>query len=273
MTLDCNGKFLDLKNPKVMGILNLTPDSFYDGGKYQSIRLALKRCEEMLNQGADIIDIGAASSRPGSKIISEKEELNRLIPILKFLIKEFDSVIFSVDTFRSRVASASLDEGVGIINDITAGRFDLKMHSVVGKHKAVYVAMHMQGLPQNMQENPIYKNITKELLNFFLDKINSCHVNKIKQVIIDPGFGFGKNLEQNFTLLKNLEIFQKLNVPVLVGLSRKSMIYKSLEIEAAEALNGTSVLNTVALLKKANIIRVHDIKEAKESIELCKKLV
>ncbi len=273
MTLNCNGKFLDLKNPKVMGILNLTPDSFYDGGKYQSVRLALKRCEEMLNQGADIIDIGAASSRPGSKIINEKEELKRLIPILKVLIKEFDSVIFSVDTFRSRVANASLDEGVGIINDITAGRFDLKMHSIVGKYKAVYVVMHMQGLPQNMQENPIYKNITNELLNFFLDKINSCHVNNIKQVIIDPGFGFGKNLEQNFTLLKNLEVFQKLNVPVLVGLSRKSMIYKSLEIEPAEALNGTSVLNTVALLKKANIIRVHDIKEAKESIELCKKLV
>tara|TARA_B100000925_G_scaffold118231_1_gene87750 strand:- start:1967 stop:2788 length:822 start_codon:yes stop_codon:yes gene_type:complete len=272
MTLNCNGKFLDLKNPKVMGILNLTPDSFYDGGRYQSIKLAVKRCEEMLNQGADIIDIGAASSRPGSRIISEKEELNRLIPILKILIKEFDSVIFSIDTFRSNVAMASLDEGVGIINDISAGKFDSKMHSMVGNYKAVYVIMHMQGLPQNMQENPSYKNITYELTNFFLDKIKSCHSNRIKDVIIDPGFGFGKNIEQNFTILKNLEVFQKLNAPVLVGLSRKSMIYKSLKIEVGEALNGTSILNTIALLKKANIIRVHDVKEAKESIELCKKL-
>ena len=255
-----------------MGILNLAPDSFYDGGKYQSIKLATKRCSEMLNQGADIIDIGAASSRPGAKIISEKEELNRLIPILKVLVKKFDSAIFSVDTFRSRIAKASLDEGVAVINDITAGEFDTNMLPVIGKYNAVYIAMHMQGLPYNMQENPSYKNITSEILTFFLDKIKSCHSNKISDIIIDPGFGFGKKIKQNFTILKYLEIFQELNVPLLVGFSRKSMIYKTLNIESADALNGTSVLNTVALLKKANILRVHDVKEAKESIELCRKL-
>ena len=175
-----------------MGILNLTPDSFYDGGKYQSAKLAIKRCGEMLNQGADIIDIGAASSRPGSKMVSEKDELNRLIPILKILVKEFNSAIFSVDTFRSLIAKASLDEGVAIINDITAGQFDSKMLPLIGKYNAVYIAMHMQGLPHNMQENPNYKNITSELLSFFSDKINTCHLNKISDVIIDPGFGFGK---------------------------------------------------------------------------------
>lgn len=273
MTLNCNGKILDLKIPKVMGILNLTPDSFYDGGKYQSVKSATERCSEMLNQGADIIDIGAVSSRPGSKVISEKEELKRLIPILKVLVKEFDSAVFSIDTFRSQIAKASLDEGVAVINDITAGKFDSKMLPLVGKYNAVYIAMHMQGLPDNMQENPNYKNITSELLSFFLDKINSCHLNKINDVIIDPGFGFGKKIKQNFTILKNLEIFHELNVPILVGFSRKSMIYKSLKIESVDALNGTTVLNTIALLKKANILRVHDIKEAKESIELCRKLV
>ena len=273
MTLNCNGKILDLKIPKVMGILNLAPDSFFDGGKYQSIELATKRCSEMLTQGADIIDIGAASSRPGAKIISEKEELNRLIPILKVLVKKFDSAIFSVDTFRSQIAKASLDEGVSVINDITAGEFDARMLPLVGKYNGVYVAMHMQGLPFNMQENPNYKNITSEILTFFLNKIESCRLNNISDIIIDPGFGFGKKINQNFTILKNLENFQELNVPILVGFSRKSMIYKSLNIESADALNGTSILNTIALMKKANILRVHDVKEAKESIELCRKLV
>jgi len=273
MTLNCNGKILDLKIPKVMGILNLAPDSFFDGGKYQSIELATKRCSEMLTQGADIIDVGAASSRPGAQIISEKEEFNRLIPILKVLVKKFDSAIFSVDTFRSQIAKASLDEGVSVINDITAGEFDARMLPLIGKYNGVYIAMHMQGLPHNMQKNPNYKNITSEILTFFLNKIESCRLNNISDIIIDPGFGFGKKINQNFTILKNLEIFQELNVPILVGFSRKSMIYKSLNIESADALNGTSVLNTIALMKKANILRVHDVKEAKESIELCRKLV
>ncbi len=272
MTLNCNGKILDLKIPKVMGILNLTPDSFYDGGKYKSVKSAAKRCNEMLDQGADIIDIGAVSSRPGSKMISEKEELNRLIPILKFLVKEFNSVIFSVDTFRSPVAKASLDEGVAIVNDITAGEFDSNMLPLVGKYNAVYIAMHMRGVPHDMQKNPSYDDVTFDLLSFFSDKLNSCNLNQITDVVIDPGFGFGKKKNQNFTILKNLEIFHQLNVPILVGLSRKSMIYKSLNIEPVDSLNGTSVLNTVALLKKANILRVHDVKEAKESIELCKRL-
>jgi len=273
MTLNCNGKILDFKIPKVMGILNLTPDSFYDGGKYQSIKLAIKRCDKMLNQGADIIDIGAVSSRPGSNIISEKEEFDRLIPILRILIKEFNSTIFSVDTYRSQIAKASIDEGASIINDITAGKFDPNMLPLVGKHNTVYVAMHMQGDPHKMEKNPSYKDITSELLSFFSDKIKSCQLNKVDNLIIDPGFGFGKEINQNFEILKNLEIFQKLNVPLLVGFSRKSMIYKSLKIQSTEALNGTSVLNTVALLKKANILRVHDVKEAKESVELCRKLL
>ena len=273
MTLNCNGKILDFKIPKVMGILNLTPDSFYDGGKYKSIKLATKRCHEMLSQGADIIDIGAVSSRPGSNIISEEEEFDRLIPVLRTLVKEFNSAIFSVDTYRSQIAKASIDEGASIINDITAGKFDSKMLPLVGKNNTVYVAMHMQGYPHKMQKNPTYKDISSELLSFFSDKIKSCQLNKVHNVIIDPGFGFGKEIDQNFEILKNLEIFQKLSVPILVGISRKSMIYKSLKIQSEEALNGTSVLNTVALLKKANILRVHDIKEAKESIELCRKLV
>jgi len=273
MTLNCNGKILDLKVPKVMGILNLTPDSFYDGGKYQSLKSATERCSEMLKQGADIIDIGAASSRPGAKIISVNEEYERLIPILKVLLKEFDSAIFSVDTFRAEIAKASLDLGAAIINDITAGKFDDKMLPLISKYNSVYIVMHMKGLPNYMQDNPEYNDITAEILNFFNEKIKILNENNINKIIIDPGFGFGKKLNDNFKILKNLELFKELNVPVLVGLSRKSMIYKSLNIDSTDALNGTSILNSVALLKNANILRVHDVKEAKESIELCKRLL
>jgi len=272
MTINCRGNLIDFTKPKIMGILNLTPDSFFDGGNFNSIDHATKQCERMILEGADFIDIGAVSSKPGANQVKENEELNRLLPVLEKLITEFPEMYFSIDTFRSKVASEALELGASIINDISAGGFDSEMLAVVGRHKAPYIAMHMQGKPSDMQLNPQYRNLMEELIFFFSEKIKEAHTAGINDLIIDPGFGFGKTKEHNFDILKNLEDFQNLNTPVLAGISRKSMIYKTLQVDAASALNGTTVLNTIALSKKAQIIRVHDVKEAKECIDLLEAL-
>mgnify|MGYP003687454929 FL=1 len=272
MTINCRGNLIDFTKPKIMGILNLTPDSFFDGGNFNSIDHATKQCERMILEGADFIDIGAVSSKPGANQVKENEELNRLLPVLEKLITEFPEMYFSIDTFRSKVASEALELGASIINDISAGGFDSEMLAVVGRHKAPYITMHMQGKPSDMQLNTQYGNLMEELIFFFSEKIKEAHTAGINDLIIDPGFGFGKTKEHNFDILKNLEDFQNLNTPVLAGISRKSMIYKTLQVDAASALNGTTVLNTIALYKKAQIIRVHDVKEAKECIDLLEAL-
>tara|TARA_B100000767_G_C19775457_1_gene542294 strand:- start:390 stop:1229 length:840 start_codon:yes stop_codon:yes gene_type:complete len=272
ININCKGTLVDLSKPKIMGILNLTPDSFFDGGKYNNEDAALKQCEKMISEGADFVDIGTSSSKPGAKEISEDEELNRLLPTLERILKEFPGIFFSIDTFRSNVAEKALDRGAALINDISAGNLDPKMLETVGKHKVPFIAMHMQGTPSSMQLNPTYKNIIGELIYFFSEKIKEAHSAGINDIIIDPGFGFGKTIPHNYEILKKLETFQSLNTPILIGVSRKSMIFKKLGIDASLALNGTSVLNTVALSKKAQILRVHDVKEAKECVYLLEAL-
>ena len=261
-------KVLNLVKPAVMGIINLTPDSFYDGGTLNSHEAILRLAEKHINEGAAILDLGAVSTRPGAKDVSEDEELRRLLPALKLLRNTFPEIFISVDTYRSTVALASAEQGADIINDISGGMFDGEMFKVVAKTKLPYVLMHMQGTPQNMQQNPEYKNVTKEVFNFFKSQIKKAKAAGVKQIITDVGFGFGKTVEHNFTLLRELKKFEKLNYPVLVGLSRKSMVNKILGIKSADALNGTTVLHTIALQNGANILRVHDVKEAVETIKL-----
>ena len=272
MTLNCNGQLIDLNTPKIMGILNLTPDSFYDGGKYIDVENALRKTEEMLLDGATFIDIGAFSSKPGAEEISEEEESRRLFPVLEKLVGEFPHALFSIDTCRSQIADESLKIGACMINDISGGKFDSKLMEVVGKHSAPYVLMHMKGSPKNMQDNPKYDDIIQEMLYYFSEKVQEAYGHGINDIIIDPGFGFGKNIDHNYELLKNLELFHALKLPLLVGISRKSMIYKKLNIKPQQALNGTSVLHSVALLKGAQILRVHDVKEAKECVDLLETL-
>lgn len=251
-----------------MGILNLTPDSFYDGGRFQSEASALKQTEIMLKEGADFIDVGAMSSRPGSETLTVDQEKQRLFHILESLLNEFPSDCFSVDTFYSAIAKESIEMGVSIINDISAGQADPEMFAIVGQLKATYVMMHKQGQPKNMQNNPHYENVISEILTFFSEQKILAEQAGITDLIIDPGFGFGKTLSHNYKILNNLNAFQSLNLPVMVGVSRKSMIYKALSIQPEEALNGTTVLHTKALLEGADLLRVHDVKAAKECIEL-----
>lgn len=267
-TLNCKGTLIDLEHPKVMGILNVTPDSFFDGGKYKSDKEFLEQAARMLKEGATFIDVGAYSSRPGAVHISEEQELARLIPVIDLLIKNFPQILISVDTFRSTIAQKSIEHGAAFINDISAGKMDTEMFDTIAKLQVPYCIMHMQGTPQNMQKNPEYNNITLELVRYFSDLLFELNTKKINDIIIDVGFGFGKTTAHNFELLKNLEIFQELNVPVLAGLSRKSMLYKTLDISAKEALNATTSANTIALLNGANILRVHDVKEALEAINI-----
>lgn len=255
-----------------MGVLNLTPDSFFDGGQYNAMDAALQQCEKMLNEGADFIDLGAYSSRPGADHVEEDNEKKRLLPVLSTLRKNFPEALFSIDTFRSSVAQESIEMGAVMINDISAGNLDQTMIPTVGQYNIPFIAMHMQGTPQTMQQHPSYTNIMDELIYFFSEKIATCKAEGIHDVIIDPGFGFGKSIEHNFTVLDQFEDFQQFNVPVLAGLSRKSMIYKSLGITAQDALNGTTALHAVALLKKAQLLRVHDVKEAKECVDLLQQL-
>jgi dihydropteroate synthase len=271
-SINCKGKLIDLSVPKVMGILNITPDSFFDGGKYENETAILHQVEKMLSEGATFIDIGAYSSRPGAKHISELEELNRIIPIIKLLAKKFPEILISVDTFRSEVVKQCILEGAALINDISAGNMDNKMFKTVAKLQIPYILMHMQGTPQNMQSNPTYDIIVKDLIFYFSKKIQELRLLGLNDLIIDVGFGFGKTIAHNYQLLNKLELFQSLEVPSLVGLSRKSMLYKILETSPAEALNATTSANTIALLKGANILRVHDVKEAVEAVKIVTQL-
>lgn len=268
ITIDCNSKLLDLSTPAIMGILNLTDDSFYDGGQHNSIKKALLQTEKMLDDGAKIIDIGAYSSRPKAKHISLDEEWQRLEKTLQIINKEFPQAILSVDTFRSEIAWRSVDNGADIINDISAGNLDLEMFDIVADLNVPYIMMHMQGTPQTMQDNPHYDCIEKEVANYFLNKVKTLQQKGLSKIIIDPGFGFGKTLEHNYQLLNNLEELHTLELPLLVGVSRKSMVYKVLETDAKNSLNGTTAIHTLCLSKGASILRVHDVKEAVECVKL-----
>tara|TARA_B100000959_G_scaffold259306_1_gene294858 strand:- start:155 stop:985 length:831 start_codon:yes stop_codon:yes gene_type:complete len=268
MTINCAGKLVDLSTPKIMGILNVTPDSFYDGGVHSSDKKILNHVEKMLKDGAFFIDIGGYSSRPNGKNIDENEELNRVVPALELVNNNFPETIISIDTFRSKVAETCLNSGASIINDISAGEMDKKMMKIVGKHNVPYIMMHMKGNPQNMINKTSYDDMIKEIVKYFSKKINQAISFKINDLIIDPGFGFAKDLKQNYDLLGNMDLLKILNKPIMVGISRKSMIYQSLKTNAKESLNGTTVLNTVSLIKGASILRVHDVKEANECVKL-----
>ena len=263
-SLNCKGKLLDLSTPVIMGILNITPDSFYDGGQITGVDSALRLAESMLIEGALILDIGGQSTRPGAKSINSTEEWKRIGPSLISIKKHFPDAIISIDTFHSDVAKNAVEEGASIINDISAGEFDKGMFSFVLQRQVPYILMHMKGSPENMQENPQYENVVSEVLNYFINKVSHLKMMGLNDIIIDPGFGFGKTIENNFSLLKNLSLFQILDCPILAGVSRKSMITKTLNISPAEALNGTTALNAFALLNGASILRVHDVAEAME---------
>ena len=268
MTINCLGKLIDLSVPKVMGILNVTPNSFYDGGKYSDAKSMLFQVEKMLSEGATFIDIGAYSSKPSAEFVSEEEEINRLLPIIDLVLKNYPDTLISVDTFRANVARVGIENGACIINDIAAGSLDEKMMQTVANLQVPYIMMHMKGNPQTMQSLAQYENVVKEMLFYFSEKVSQARSFGINDLIIDPGFGFAKTVEQNFEVMNNLELFQMLELPLLVGVSRKSMIYKTLGTSAEQALNGTTVLNTISLQKGANILRVHDVKEAMECIKL-----
>ena len=269
MVLNIKGSVLDLSIPKIMGVLNVTPDSFYDGGIYSSEKKILKQVEKMVLDGADIIDVGGYSSKPGATSITIEEEEKRVIPIIKLIYKTFKERIISVDTFRSEISEKSINAGASIINDISGGDLDNNIYKIAGKYKTPYIIMHMRGNPSNMQNNPVYKNINYEIIKDLSKKIELAQSNGVGDIIIDPGFGFGKTIEHNYQILNNLKLYKILDKPILVGISRKSMIYKLLKTEPSKALNGTTVLNTIALINGANILRVHDVKEAKEVIKLC----
>ncbi|KQC31396.1 dihydropteroate synthase [Flagellimonas eckloniae] len=272
MTINCKGELIDLAAPKIMGILNLTPDSFYDGGKYKDESAILKQVEKMISDGASFIDMGAYSSRPGAEHVPEDEELKRMLPILELILRNFPQTLTSIDTFRSKVASESIHRGAALINDISAGNLDVAMLNVIATHQVPYIMMHLKGTPQSMQKKAVYDDLLKDLLSYFSKKVSDATSLKINDVIIDPGFGFAKTTAQNYTLLSHLDLFQTFNTPILIGLSRKSMIYKILESSPKEALNGTTALHTVALLKGANLLRVHDVKEAAECVKLVEEL-
>lgn len=261
-------KIIDLSQPKVMGILNITPDSFFDGGKFIEETRILRQVEKMLNEGATFIDIGGYSSRPGAKEISEEEEKSRVLPAIIAVHKRFPSCIISIDTFRSSIAKLAVEAGAGLINDISGGSLDKKMPEMVATLQVPYILMHMKGTPQSMSSQADYENLLKEMINYFHQKIHALQKLGIKDIIIDPGFGFAKNSDQNFELLSKLDWIKILEKPILVGLSRKSMIWKSLTIQPHEALNGSTALHTIALLKGAVILRVHDVKEAVEVVKL-----
>lgn len=272
-TINCGGKLISLEKPLVMGILNITPDSFYDGGKHKDMNNALKHVAKMLKEGANIIDIGAVSTKPGAEEVTQEEEEKRLIPILKKMTKEFPDTIFSIDTYRSSIARMSVDCGAQMINDISAGAFDKNMFRIISELQIPYIIMHIKGVPANMQNDPIYKDVVKEVIAYFSEKVAILRKMGVNDIIIDPGFGFGKTVEHNYELLRNLEYFSFFGLPLMVGVSRKSMINKALGIKSEDALNGTSVLNTIALMKGANILRVHDVKEAVEAVKLVKMTI
>lgn len=271
MYINCRGQLVDLSTPKVMGILNLTPDSFYDGGKYKSADDIIEQIGKMNNDGADFVDIGAYSSRPNASHISLEEETSRLMPVLELIVKEFPDLLISIDTFRSDIARMAIDKGACMINDISAGSLDKNMFTTIADLKVPYILMHMVGTPQNMQQNISYKNLLTDIISYFSKKVFELRKLGVNDLIIDPGFGFSKTLDQNFELLNNLDLFASFDLPILVGLSRKSMLYKLLNTGPENALNATTVANTIAVTKGVNILRVHDVKEAVELVKISNK--
>jgi dihydropteroate synthase len=272
LTLNSKGRSIELTEPSVMAILNLTPDSFYAKSRIPDIETALLKTADFLTAGAKFIDLGAYSSRPGAVDISVAEELDRFIPVIEAIVKAHPTALISVDTFRATVAEAAINAGAHLINDISGGMLDERMFDTVAKLQVPYIMMHMKGTPQNMQEQATYNNVVTEVFNFLEAQISRLHILGVNDIVVDPGFGFAKTLNQNYELLNQLEEFTKLQLPILVGFSRKSMVSKVLESNAADALNGTSVLNTAALMKGASILRVHDVKEAVECIKLVQKM-
>ena len=268
MTINCKGRLIDLSSPKVMGILNSTPDSFFEDSRTQNKSDILKKAEMMLEEGATFIDIGGYSSRPDAENVAENEELKRVVPAIELLVKEFPEILISVDTFRSKVAEEAIGAGAALINDISAGRLDEKMMSIIAQHQVPYIMMHMRGTPKTMKQLTAYEDLVSEITYYFSEKIKEARTLGINDLILDPGFGFAKTTDQNFELLKKSALFSSFKLPVLIGISRKTMIHKTLNISPKKALNGTTVLNTLALTKGAAILRVHDVKEAMEAIKL-----
>jgi dihydropteroate synthase len=267
-TINCNGRLLVLDKPVVMGIINATPDSFYSGSRKQTTTEVVQQAADMLAAGATILDIGGQSTRPESETVGADEEMNRVIPAIQAIQQQFPDCYISVDTYHASVAKAAVEAGASMVNDVSGGCMDVDMLSTVAQLRVPFICMHMKGTPANMQLNPTYDNVTKEVLEFFIKQVEQCRLAGIHDVIIDPGFGFGKTIEHNFILLKELQLFSILQKPILLGISRKSSIYKTLGVTADEALNGTTVLHTIGLLNGANILRVHDVKEAMEAIKL-----
>ena len=267
-SINFKGNLISLSRPVVMSILNTTPDSFFDGGKYNSIEKALKKVEKDLNQGATIIDIGGYSTKPGGNKVTIDEEIRRTIPYIEKIVDIFPEINISIDTFRGKVAALAIDAGAGMINDVSAWNIDKEMFETIKKYNVPYVLMHMKGEPKNMQDNPRYENVTKEVIKFLSEKLNMLNSHGISDVIIDPGFGFGKTNADNYKLLKNIELLKVFKAPILAGISRKSMIYKTLKINKLDSINGTTALNMFALSKGAKILRVHDVKQAMQCIYL-----
>lgn len=273
MFINYKGNLIDLSRPRVMGIINVTPDSFFSGSRSPSEKEILQNAEKMLKEGADFLDLGAYSSRPGADDIPVEEELKRMIPSVELIVKNFPEAVLSIDTFRAEVASKSIEAGAAMINDISAGKLDKEMLPIIAKFQVPYIMMHMKGTPQSMKELNQYEDLVGDILLYFSERIKAARELGINDIIIDPGFGFAKNIEQNYELFSKLEIFRNLELPILTGISRKSMVWKKLGISADEALNGTTVLNTIALMKGTNILRVHDVKEAVECIKITRELI
>lgn len=267
-TLNCKGKLIDLSQPIIMGILNVTPDSFYDGGRYNDMDKILRQVKKMLRWGASIIDIGGMSSRPGAEIISVAQELERVIPVVTAVATQFPAAIISIDTVHSQVAKAAVEAGASMVNDISAGSIDPQLIPTVSEMRLPYVLMHMKGLPHNMQAQAEYEDVVEEVLDFFVKKIAFLKIHGIKDIILDPGFGFGKTVAQNYELLHRLNEFKVFHLPILAGLSRKSMIYKLLKRNPKQALNGTTIAHTIALQQGADILRVHDVRPANEVLTM-----
>jgi len=259
---------MNLSSPMVMGIINITPDSFYDGGKFQTTWQVVKHAEQLLSEGASILDLGAASTRPGAALVGAAEEKERLLPVIKGILRRFPEAILSIDTYNSETAIMAIEEGAHIINDISAGNIDPAMFDTMARLQVPYILMHMQGTPAGMQQNPVYKDLIKEISAFFAERINRLNQMGVNDIIIDPGFGFGKTIEHNYQLLNQLDFFRIFDLPLLVGLSRKSMINRVLGTKPDDALNGTTVLNTIALEKGATILRVHDVQQAIEAVKI-----
>lgn len=268
LSINCKGKLLTFERPRIMGILNLTPNSFYDGGKHNQLDQSLLQMEKMLKEGADIIDIGAYSTHPKEPYVSEEEELERLLPVLEKIVCTFPEAIVSIDTFRAEVAKKSLEAGAHIINDVSGGTLDNDILNVVGEFHAPFILMHMRGTPQTMQTLTEYEDVVKEMIYFFSEQIAKARAAGIIDIILDPGFGFAKTLDQNYEVLSKLDLFTPFQLPILSALSRKSMIYNFLDINAQDALNGTTALHMISLIKGANLLRAHDVKEAKQCVDL-----